>query len=178
MVAMVAGCGRVWFDMLADANGDGTGPDGAAIPACTVADCPAGYVRMGGGCYRAVTIATPWLDAELACEADGAHLFVTDDDTEHFVLHTLSSGIGRVWIGWSDRRGPDNVFRWVAPNAGGVQQNTPCYFPNGEPDAGDADHCVAQEETNTCGDNIDLDCNMPLAYVCECDGNLADPTAY
>ncbi len=178
MIAM--GCGRVGFDHQAvtDASGDAPATDVAAIAACTVAACPVGYAVVDGGCYRFEPTRRPWLAAELDCEADGGHLVVHDTIAEHSTLHMIATGTPQIWIGWTDRRGPDNVLRWVAPSQGGLLQAGNCVFPAGEPDPGDADHCVAQDGANSCGDYHDLDCGLSLPYVCECDGNLADATAY
>jgi hypothetical protein len=146
-----------------------------------VAACPSGYAVIDGGCYKLVTSGSPWLGAELACEADGAHLVVEDSVAEHFTIHTLAStAVSTVWVGWTDRRGPDNVFTWVAPAAGGLDpQSEPCVFGSSEPDAGDADHCVQQAAANGCPDYQDVSCELvTLPYVCECDGQLADPSTY
>ncbi|MBN1770981.1 MAG: C-type lectin domain-containing protein [Deltaproteobacteria bacterium] len=158
--------------------GTGGGVDGAPVPICSEAACPAGYLKIEGGCYRVVTTPRAWLAAELDCESQGGHLLVTDDVDEHFVIHALAAGVPRIWIGWTDRRSQDNVFVWVAPSAGGFRQNDFCVFGAGEPDAGDADHCVAALGDNACPDHSDESCELALPYVCECDGNAADRTAY
>jgi hypothetical protein len=177
---IAAGCGRLGFDERAVAGVDAPGADSAtdAISVCTVAACPAGYMITDGGCYRLALTPRDWLAAELDCEADGGHLVVEDTVNEHYTLHDLAAGIPQIWIGWTDRRGPDNVFRWVAPVQGELQQGGNCVFPANEPDPGDGDHCVAQDGLNSCGDYNDLACTLALPYVCECDGNRADPTAY
>jgi len=173
LLTFVTACGRLRFDELtsSDAPGDG-------VAACTVATCPAGYVVRDGGCYRLEQSPAAWLDAETTCETAGGHLVVEDSVEEHFTIHDLAAGISRVWVGWSDRRGPDNVFQWVVPDAGGLPQSNNCVFGNGEPSAGDAEHCVAQNGANSCPDYQDLDCAMLLPYVCECDGVLGDPARY
>jgi len=175
---VIAGCGRVAFDaqpdakVVADAAAD-------AITACTVAACPSPFAVIDGGCYALFSTPAGWLDAELACESFGAHLIVQDSVDEHFTVHDdIAVGVPAVWVGWTDRRGPDNVFMWVVPDQGGLLQSNTCVFGVGEPDAGDTAHCVAQDGLNSCGDYNDVDCGTLLPYVCECDGVLADPTRY
>lgn len=180
---LIVGCGRFGFGSRAapDAAPDAM-PDAAPIPACTVAACPAGYGVMTSGtatgCYKLVIAPQMWLDAELACEAEGAHLVVEDSVDEHVIIHNLAAAQANVWVGWSDRRGPDNTFTWVVPDMGGLLQSNPCVFGAGEPDAGDPDHCVMQAGTNNCPDYQDVACELGLPSVCECDGVLADPTRY
>jgi hypothetical protein len=172
LLATVLGCGRLGFD-----DASITSPDGP-VPACTVAACPAGFLVRAGGCYRVDLSPLPWLEAEAECEKVGAHLVVSDTIEEHFTIHDeLAVDIERVWIGWSDRR-TEQVFDWVAPSAGGLLQDNVCVFGAGEPDLGDGDHCVAQMGTNSCGDHFDMDCALALPYICECDGNLADPSRF
>lgn len=176
LVLALGSCGRLGFDELEGAL-DST-VDTVPPVACTVAACPPDYIPEGGGCYRVVTTPTDWLAAELACEADGGHLVVEDSVDEHFTIHTIVAGLSQVWVGWTDRRGPDNVFQWVVPDGGGLLQSNTCVFDNGEPDAGDNDHCVSQNGTNACPDYQDVDCALTLPYVCECDGVIGDPTRY
>lgn len=108
----------------------------------------------------------------------GAHLVAEDTIQEHFDIHTLGATVTELWVGWTDRRGPDNVFEWVVPVTGELLQSNGCVFGAGEPDAGDGDHCVAQMGTNSCGDYNDIDCAALRPYVCECDGQLADRSRY
>jgi hypothetical protein len=181
VVLLIASCGRVAFDPLepADAPAD-SAPDTPPRVACTVAQCPAGFAVVDGGCYRVGITPRSWLAAELDCEAVGAHLIVEDSIQEHTTAHDLATaaGVTRVWVGWSDRRGPDNVFTWVAPDAGGLLQTDPCVFGSTEPDAGDADHCAVQAANNSCPDYQDVSCDLLESYICECDGQLADPARY
>jgi hypothetical protein len=162
----------------------GTGPgidaaiDSAPIPICNEDACPAGYLKVDRGCYRIATAPRAWLAAELDCESQGGHLLVTDDVAEHFTIHGIAAGIPRIWIGWTDRRRQDNVFVWVAPSAGGFLQSNSCVFGQGEPDANDADHCVAAQGDNACPDHFDESCELALPYICECDGNAADRLSY
>lgn len=177
-----AGCGRVGIDAsgLVDGAppGDVTPPDDVAdVPVCQRSPCRAGYQAIDGGCYRLASTPRRWLDAETDCEADGGHLVVEDSVAEHEVIHDLA-GPGRIWIGWTDRRSNDNIFVWVAPVAGGLLQSNPCVFGASEPDAGDADHCVAQSSPSQCPDYSDENCEIALPYICECDGNRADPSSY
>jgi len=180
-VLLLAGCGRIAFEPLegTDAAPD-TSLDTPAAAACTVAQCPAGFSVVDGGCYRVVSTPRTWLDAERDCEAVGAHLIVEDSVQEHGTAHMLAemAAVSSVWVGWTDRRGPDNVFTWVAPDLGGLLQSNPCVFGSMEPDAGDADHCAAKMATNSCPDYEDVSCDLAKAYICECDGQLGDPTRY
>jgi Lectin C-type domain len=166
--------------VLQPGTGDGADAaiDGAPIPICNEDACPADYRKIDGGCYQVVTTPRAWLAAELDCESRGGHLVVTDTVAEHFVIHGLAVGIPKIWVGWTDRRKQDNVFVWVAPSVGEFQQSNSCVFGAGEPDAGDADHCAASLGDNACPDHFDESCDLALPYVCECDGNAADPLSY
>jgi hypothetical protein len=176
---LLAGCGRIAFDPLGSTDASPDTPPDTPV-ACTVAQCPPGFSVVDGGCYRVVITPRTWLDAEKDCEAVGAHLIVEDSIAEHDTSHTIAgaAGVSPVWVGWSDRRGPDNVFTWVVPDLGGLPQSNPCVFGSMEPDPGDADHCVAKTATNSCPDYQDVSCDLPKAYICECDGQLADPSRY
>jgi len=172
MIVLVAACGRIGFDDSPDAAP--VEPD--AIAACVSCPTPR-YALIDGHCYRLSTTPRSWLDAERDCEADGAHLVVTDDVDEHFTLHGIAAGIPRIWIGWSDRV-VDDTFLWVAPSAGALERTNTCVFDNGEPQAGDGDHCIATLGDNACPDHFDDDCALVRPYVCECDGSLADLSSY
>lgn len=177
LVIAIAACGRIGFEATDIPPADDAPVDAPPVAPCTVADCPAPFVVQDGGCYLVGSEALGWVAAQARCAEVGAHLLVTDSVAEHFTIHALTAGIQQVWIGWSDRV-VDGEFRWIAENDNGPTVNSSCFFPGGEPTAGDNDHCVAAQGTNACGDHFDLDCELALPFVCECDGRLADPSTF
>lgn len=173
LLALLGGCGRVDF-------GPTTGADAAldldAHPSPTD-PCEPPYQVAAGSCYRVSTRFVSWPEAEADCEKDGAHLATIIDVPEHFTLHGLSSNaaVSEIWIGYTDRV-TEGTFRWISP--GGLDpSNNECFFgPAGVNNTGGTD-CVVQESLNECGDWFVRDCVIPRPYICERDGNAADPAS-
>jgi hypothetical protein len=143
----IAGCGRIGFD--------------------TTRACPSSYVALDTGCYRIVTDAAEleWLAAEQACEGDGGHLAVVDDDDERTVLVNATVGIDDFWIGASDRVTPDSYISVTgAP-----------FFLEWRPNEPNMTGDCLEIELGAMGDS---ECDFTNDYVCEIDGIDADPTTY
>lgn len=158
MGLLACSCGRVGFD---------------AVDA-TIA-CPLPYSRYAnGGCYRELTggssVEIPWLDAELACEIDGAHLVVLDDQIEAAFVDSVvvPAGIVDYWVGTSDRV-TEQVYLSVTNRAPGFLA-----FDIDEGTSATSD-CLALSDGLVL---IDDDCLAPNDYVCEIDGLAAVPSAY
>ena len=180
-VACVAGCS---FDVNgaanttappADANVDATVD--AHFDAPIDADpCPTGYAPILGGeansQYKHVAKGVKWLDAEQACEADGlAHLVVLDSDAERDAVRALDGA--NLWVGLSDRVSEGTFLR--------VTNGTATYLPwlFGEPnDSGGNEDCVELKISGFSDGFNDNNCQTSDAYVCECDGEPANPIAY
>lgn len=130
--------------------------------------CPAAYTLAHGTSRYRLGAAASWYDAQLACEADGAHLVVVDDAAENAFVHGLQP-TGDLWLGLSDHQA-ENTFRWVTGAAvtGGYQnwQTSPPQ-PN---NAAGVEDCAIK---NTAGVWNDVPCDFVRAYVCECDGVAA-----
>lgn len=172
-LALCCGCGRVDFDLLADATRRDAVVD-ARKYFVDGGECPPGYSFVGTGCYRNVLNVDElaWLDAEAACEADvaGAHLVVIDDSAEAVVVDSMVPGsILDHWIGASDRRN-EGVFLTV--------HNQPLGFATfdvGEPGGGMSENCLLFNDNQTLHDG---DCALLDDYVCEYDGIPADRAAW
>jgi hypothetical protein len=139
-------------------------------------DCPTGYgpILGTGGCYRATEDKKSWLAAEQACEAEGAHLAVLDSEAEYGALQIALSG--QRWVGFSDR-----VHEDLFPAVTGEDiEALPFIWKVGEPnDGGDGpggkpEDCVELAEAGLNDDH----CEIVQRYVCEHDGDEADPSAY
>jgi hypothetical protein len=144
----------------------------AHVDAMVDADpCPMGYAPISGGGprtqYRFVTASAQWLDAEKDCEDDGlAHLVVLDSDGERDSVRGAISG--DAWVGVTDLVSEGTYFK--------VTTGVATYLPwlSGEPNNLFNEDC---EELKGGGFN-DEDCGSSRVYVCECDGQAANPVAY
>jgi hypothetical protein len=164
-------------------------PDAAPPPRpdAAVASCPAGYTasEQTRTAYRYVPTPILWAAAESACEAEGTHLAtITDSDERNVVTHALGKSppgtSDKVWIGMSDRTS-EGTWRFVT---GGVVQTGQQFWNDNEPNA--SGDCGALYRKNDAvpsreGRYDDADCTMlgiNAGYVCECDGDAVDPTAF
>ncbi|MBP6628344.1 MAG: hypothetical protein KBG28_13390 [Kofleriaceae bacterium] len=175
------GCGQWLFDSQGDL---GASPDAAAGPSDGRSDAGpsvmgdagvdgaasrcVGYAPLGAlpGLYLPVATAATWAEAVAACAADGAHLFIPDDDPELVTVTqlafptTLWQALDWQWVGISDQA-IEGVWRRV--------DGEPATFlpwDVGQPDDfAMAEDCV--QAAPTAGLN-DLGCDQALAYVCEC----------
>jgi len=166
LLGLVAGCGRVAFDPIAQGSGSddgGTGNDGAtndvivdALPVCAAA-----YTEIAfGSRYRRSSIPTGWLAAEADCESDGGHLAVIQTASENDFIAT--GGAAPYWLGVTDHLA-EGTFREVT---GGTAPST--FWSGGEPsDAGGDEDC-----THVLGGGAwnDITCSGSQMYFCECDG--------
>lgn len=148
-------------DASADAPSDVAAADGK------VAVC-AGYTTLPGlaNTYRIETMQMPWLAAQTACEADGAHLAVIDDDGENTKVQAAAPS--DAWVGASDRIA-EGTFLVVTGGATiydhwqfGVPANT-------------TEDCVQLRADAFWEDG---DCGAAFAFVCECDGRPVVPGTF
>jgi len=163
----LAGC-RIGFDPRVTA--DAADPADARDPVVDAGPC-AGYAAWPGftSTYRADDAgALDWAVAEATCEAEGAHLVVVDDAAEHAEVRARATGV--VWIGLSDRI-TEGTFLHVT-GAALAYHGWP-----GAPQSNTGEDCV---ELLLDGPYEDTACvqNVPNAYVCECDGVPAQPSAF
>jgi hypothetical protein len=152
LLIVLVGCGRVGFAPRGDAG-----------------ECPLSYTRLGTSCYRysGLQDAPIWLDAELACEADGigSHLVTIDDAAEATLLATAFE-TNDFWIGVTDRV-DEGVYRNVTGELAPY-----LVWRVGEPTSSDCAQLddIAEFHVSSC-DSTD-------EYVCEYDGRPAAPGAY
>jgi hypothetical protein len=150
-------------DVCTDSNGvdgpdaRGLDPDAAAGPLV----CPTGYGPViPGSCHRSVLLPAPWLEAEVVCAMDGAHLVVPNSVAE-------SAAIKRpTWVGVSDRR-VEGAFLTVTGRIPSF-----IYWAPSEPSTED---CVFGSGASLW---IVRPCDAALPYFCEYDGVKSDPSAY
>lgn len=168
-LAVIAGCRVNFDDLRADDAPAGDAPSADAAPDAALL-CPASYITVAGQTsrYRAVNNSLGWLAAEMACEADGTHLWIPDTAAEKSMIVALLPG-QNVWTGITDRR---TVGQWLRVT-GGAQTYLP--WENGEPDIQQPECVRLDSLTTQLGDQ---DCGSGGRYVCECDGAPAMPSAY
>lgn len=182
VAALVAGllapalqsCGRIGLNDLVpkDAAADAV-PD-TAIDARAIDPCAATYTTMiGQSYYRFSGTPTSWDIAEHACETDGrgSHLVVFGSSLEMNKVEEMVQGTP-LWVGFTDRVGEGTFYDVMNEPLQSV------YLPGWE--AGDPSFagpgCV--EFTPSSRLFHDQDCATQVAYVCECDGVLADPSSF
>ena len=145
----LGGCGRIAFDA-------------AGIV------CPSTYVEIATGCYRFEldnADELPWLEAEAACESEGAHLAVVDDEDELALFTLTLTDVEDAWVGASDRVTPDKYI---------TVTGEPFFVQWGNAEPNGTGDCIEVER----GDMGDTDCTVKNDYICEVDGRRADPTSY
>jgi hypothetical protein len=162
---VLAGC-RIGFDELdhEDDFDDGVGEPAAEAPdASTGAGaCPQGYVEAGTSCYRVSLIrANTWLDAELACEADGvgAHLATISDPAESALFASLvqAANVNDTWVGVTDRL-VEGMYRNVTGDLAAY-----LVWATDEPSTSD---CVQSDGVEFHASQ----CDSSDEFVCEVDG--------
>jgi hypothetical protein len=135
---------------------DAAPPDTFVAPACAT---DASYTPSPAGRrYRVVTESIDYDTAIDRCTADGAHLVVLDDATEHAYVRTLTEG--EYWIGLDDLT-RENQFTWVtgAPFAFSG-------FVGDEPNDNGVEDCTYVRSDATWNDTS---CADTRPAVCECD---------
>ncbi len=149
-------------------NGSGGGSNGSNGGIL----CPSGYalVDLGhpGSFYKKVTASTTWQGAETDCENDAStttaptHLIVLDDQAEAVFAWTTNTS--DQWVGATDLQAEgtwlpvtdqQSVF---TGNATGNNSNKNCL-----------------EVTQSSGQTTAETCANGHPYLCECDGNAANP---
>jgi hypothetical protein len=176
-VVVLAGCGRVGFEPLANASGDGGSGDGGTSDTALSPDaiqCLAGYTPIDGSCYRVQeSPALTWAGAEAACEADGvgAHLVVPIDLAEVRLIQidVLGVTVADAWIGISDQI-VAGTHRAVTGDIAVT------LWDPGQPDGG-TERCV-DIGAGAGADMKDSACTDVNDFICEYDGVPADPAAF
>lgn len=176
LVVLLCACGRIGFHGDAtsrrdDARNDSIGALDAPRFFLDAGECPPGYTFSGSTCYRwvAETIVLTWLESELLCEqdAEGAHLVIVADATEATAIDDLVVAQDH-WIGSTDRA-TEAAYTNVTGTA-----TTYLQWPSGYPIGAAAD-CLGLD---VAGQVIDRACDELHTYVCEYDGQPAEPASY
>jgi hypothetical protein len=185
----LAGCKLLFEATAVDAGVafDGRQPDPDAVQpdASLPLLCPSSYdVEVLGSKYRVVANATDWLQAQTACQNDGAtngstHLAVLDDGAELIMLQAVTSVFNtNVWVGLTDVR-TEGTFRAIVMSPPDFPKDPPTSPPWGvnKPDdvIGDRDCVFIQANSGRLDDDS---CAELHAYVCECDRNVVDTAGF
>lgn len=150
ILTYVAGCGRIGFD------------------AREALECPDSYAELSTGCYRfaAQVNERDWLGAELACEAEGGHLAVVDDEEDRAAIFgAVPSSVTDFWIGATAR---------VTPGAFVAVTRRPFFIVWNDTEPNMTGACLEFELAGM-GDS---NCANVNDYLCEIDGIAVDPTTY
>jgi len=154
-----------------DAGADGPGADGSSGPPCMLT-----YTTTLPGLtsrYKEVPPGKSWVLAERDCESEGAHLVVIDDDAENLYVKSIAekavtnntSTNQLTWIGLGDQA-TEGHFQWVTGAPVGLT-----YWADGEPNnLYGLEDCVEVRATGQWNDDR---CEVPMSYVCECDGAVS-----
>lgn len=141
-----------------------------------VLPCPTGYLLTDAGhpgsFYKQVTASTSWSAAETDCENDQiatvtgpAHLIVLDDQNE--AAFAWSTNNSNQWVGHTDIA---NEASWIPVT------NQPNAFTGNATGNNNSRNCL--EVTQSSGQTTAESCTQTRPYLCECDGNAADPANY
>ncbi len=190
---LAAGCGfhapagdnqrvdaRTSIDSPRQGDGSPDAPTAPPIDAPAGTQCPATYAPIvalaaSTSRYRFVSTAAKWIDAETDCENDAAasdrpaHLIVLNDAAERIAMIGGIAGGGNIqnqFIGAVDL-GQEGELQYVTNQA-----NTLALNPGMN---GDNKDCVRIKNSGT---DEYRDCNETNRFVCECDGNTANPSRF
>ena len=170
LLLLLVSCGRLGFEPIGNIGGDGGIGDGD-----WPGQCPATYDRqLGTSRYRIIDApGMQWLEAELACESDGAgtHLAVINDEGESFGSTDVIV-YDEVWVGASQLAAA-GTWRFVT----GAEATYLDWGVN-YPMTGVAQDCVLRQWFTGSPDYRNDPCNMVFPALCECDGIPADPAAF
>jgi len=151
-----------------DNNCDGTIDEGTT---CATTGCT--RAERGGHAYLMCDPAGGGLTfnaAKAACEANGYHLVVIDDNAENTWLRDQVSRSGDWWLGLTDTA-TEGTYVWLdgtrACPAGKVDGPPYCHWRGGRPNGGTGENCVRMEADQGSGEWNDLSCGSTLAYMCE-----------
>ncbi|GAB1609881.1 hypothetical protein Ahia01_001274000 [Argonauta hians] len=133
--------------------------------------CPKGWIYRPGSnsCYLITTIIRrPWVEAQLACQANEGYLLKIDDEKErHWILgeigkiqSTDASRTSEWWLGLNDR---EKVMKWVWTDGTPVSQKAVIWNDHEPNNWGGAEWCA---EIWGHGLN-DKSCSIVQAYICE-----------
>ncbi|XP_063963415.1 uncharacterized protein LOC129273234 [Lytechinus pictus] len=133
-------------------------------PYTEVSSCSDGWTEYGSNCYLPVLTSLSWLDAETACQGEGGHLAVPDNEDEYnFMRRSLrwsQSDSSTIWLGYNDIAVEGT---WVD-----AEGNTPSYAPwkSGEPN-GDISENGAVMYIDDLTDMVDVTVDNTLHYICK-----------
>ncbi|KAB5523182.1 hypothetical protein PHYPO_G00149610 [Pangasianodon hypophthalmus] len=131
--------------------------------------CPEGWTGFGRKCYKYITEAKPWAEAEKYCQIFGGNLASVHSNQTHFILKgmgKISNSYKRTWIGAQDAT-QESVWLW---SDGSVFDFS--LWHSGEPNnSGGVERCV---EMNYDGEVLwnDARCDTNLYFVCQKSANI------
>jgi len=145
--------------------------------------CPPTYAQLGAAptasTYRVADRATAganWVAAELDCRDDGprTHLAIAETSAEHILFEDAVSGAS-TWLGVTDRKA-EGTWR---PIIGGSSWFTD-WFGGAQPANNTNYNCLLLsgpnfEEAMPCSSALS---QWAMGFICECDGNVVDPTTF
>jgi hypothetical protein len=146
--------------------------------------CPSTYVQLGAtamaSSYRVVDRATAganWVNAELDCRDDGprTHLAIAETAAEHVLFEDAVSGAS-LWLGVTDRK-VEGTWRPIISGTSGWFTD---WFGGAQPATNTNYNCLLLsgpnfEEAMPCSDGTVM---WTKGFICECDGNEVDLTAF
>jgi hypothetical protein len=137
--------------------------------AAALAPCPAGYsalVQGNNNCYKMMSTAMSWMDAEKACMSDGGHLASVHNAFENNALATFAGAANpnaNTWIGLNNNNNPQNQFWWTDMTSTAFMN-----WASGQPAQANALHCVQQagKSASSPGMWMTADCSMAQQFIC------------
>jgi hypothetical protein len=137
--------------------------------AAAVSPCPPGYsilVQGNNNCYKLMSTAMKWTDAENACKSQGGHLASIHNAFENSALSTFAAtgnANANTWIGLNNNNNPQNQFWWTDMTSTAYMN-----WAAGQPAQASALHCVQQagKSASSPGMWMTADCNMAQQFIC------------
>ncbi|KAK7089695.1 hypothetical protein V1264_024172 [Littorina saxatilis] len=125
--------------------------------------CPRSWKLLGESCYKYISIAATWQNAEVECETMGAGLVEIDSQAENSFVFTMvtAAGAGQAWMGLSDV-GTEGLF--LLPSG---QPPTFTKWQPGQPSDGAGKEDCATFWPDFADRWNDVRCDIDRPFVCE-----------
>ncbi|KAK7094113.1 hypothetical protein V1264_007778 [Littorina saxatilis] len=128
--------------------------------------CPRSWKLLGESCYKYISIAATWQNAQVECKTMGAGLVEIDSEEENSFVFTMvaAAGAEHAWLGLSDV-GTEGLF--LLPSG---QAPTFIKWHQGEPNnAGVGEDCATfwADKPDHPERWYDTPCDIHLPFVCE-----------
>ncbi|XP_060084597.1 perlucin-like [Ylistrum balloti] len=144
-----------------------------SVTSLCVAECPDGFVKHGGSCYKIVRIKATWPESDIYCRAVGADLATIEtEDEQHFIEGHLATNADaydppRFWFGGNDFA-EEGTWVWLKSKTPISAQSYTNWRDGGVLPIDSDENCLDLSRTHHWRWN-DHECDDHFFFVCEKD---------